>query len=91
MGAEEAAALKLQMDGQEIAALIIENWTEAATREGRDLHPGDLVSALAPLLAAAWAIAQRGCPGDLATARALYVDFLRRHADGVEGLHAPDG
>lgn len=86
MGAEEAAALKLQMDGQEIAALLIENWTEAAVREGRELRPSDLVSALAPLLSAAWAIAQRGCPGDEVEARRLYVAFLRRHADGVANL-----
>lgn len=84
MGAEEAAALKLQMDGREIAALLVENWSEAAAREGRDLRPSDMVSALAPLLSAAWAIAQRACPGDGAEARRLYVAFLRRHADGVE-------
>lgn len=84
MGAEEAAALKLQMDGQEIAALLVENWSEAAAREGRDLRPSDMVLALAPLLSAAWAIAERSCPGDRATAQTLYVEFLRRHADGVE-------
>lgn len=86
MGTEEAAALKLQMDGQEIAALLVENWSEAAAREGRNLRPSDMVSALAPLLSAAWAIAQRACPGDEAEARRSYVEFLRRHADGVERL-----
>lgn len=63
---ERASAMKLQMDGQEIAALLIENFTEAAAREGRNLQPSDLVQMLAPLLSAAWAVAQQTCPGDAA-------------------------
>lgn len=86
MRTEEASALKLQMDGQEIAALLVENWSEAAAREGRELRPSDLVSALAPLLSAAWAIARRTHLGDEEEARRLYVEFLRRHADGIERL-----
>lgn len=83
---ELAAAQKLLLDGNEIAAVLIENMTEAAAREGREPHPNDLAVGLGPLLSAAWQMAKRALPGDEAEARRLYVEFLRRHADGVERL-----
>lgn len=83
---EMAAAKKLMLDGNEIAAALIEHMTEAAAREGRDPHPNDLAVGLGPLLSAAWQLAKRAIPEDEAAARRLYVEFLRRHADGVERL-----
>lgn len=83
--AKHAAALKLQQDGQEIAALLMENLNAAANREGRALTPADLQSMIPTLLSLAWTIARQAVPGDEPAARRLYVEFLRRHADGVEG------
>jgi len=83
---EQAAALKLQQDGQEMAALLIDNLATASAREGLGLQPADFARLIPPMLSATWFIARQALPGDEAGARRMYVDLLRRHADGVEGL-----
>ncbi|NML94743.1 hypothetical protein [Novosphingobium olei] len=85
-----AAALKLQQDGAEITALLIENLTAAANREGRQLEPADLTHMIGPLLSATWALAKQALPANERAARQHYAEFLRRYADGVEAIrHEP--
>lgn len=83
-----ASALKLQQDGQEIAALLVENAATFAEREGRPMQPSDYLQMIGPLLAATWEVAKLAGP-DRTIAKAEYVRFLRDFADGVDRAATP--
>ena len=79
----EAAALKLQQDGGEIAAMIAENIHAEAQRTGRAVEPADLGQAIGPFLSAAW-LAAKLAFGDRQPARGHFVRLLREWADDIE-------
>lgn len=82
-----AAALKLQTDSKDIAAIVIETVSIAAQREGRSVEQTDIGQAVGIFLGAAYQAARLAHP-DPKEGRRLYLDLLRKHADDVEAVGA---
>ncbi len=66
---QNAADLQFAKDAEDIGAIILENLTAKAVREGRSVEPVDLINGASGLLAAAWNLAKLAGPDH----RAFYV------------------
>jgi len=81
-----AAARRLEADGKEIAAIVLEHIAADAEREGRPVLLHEVGLALGPLMAAVWTLHQVAYAGNIEAARETYVKFLRAHADATDRL-----
>jgi hypothetical protein len=78
--ASDAADLQFARDAEEIGAIILENVTAMAGREGRPVEPVDFIKGASGLLGGAWNLAKLAGPEH----RAFYVELLRKHADAIQ-------
>ncbi|WP_126173462.1 hypothetical protein [Altericroceibacterium xinjiangense] len=86
----QALALKLQQDGKDISAILVENIAAEAERSGRPLDPVNVANAMGPLLSAAWELAKLAHANE-AEARVGYSGLLRQVADSIGKLPPPEG
>lgn len=82
---DQAAALRVQQQSDEMASLVVEAIFAEAARAGRAIEPADFLSGAEALLAAAWRTAEMGCEERIA-ARKIFAGFLRRFADNIERM-----
>lgn len=80
--------IRLLADAEEVAGIIAANITAQAEIEKREVRPDDAIQGIAPLLAAAWHLAQLAS-SDRKIAADHFTGFLIRFAAGIreqEGL-----
>lgn len=81
--------LKWQRDSEDITAIILETVAAAAQSQGRQVEPVDHAAGISILLSASWSLAKLA-HHDRAQAVEMFVDLLRRSADGIEAMEGGD-
>ncbi|GGC22985.1 hypothetical protein GCM10011371_08340 [Novosphingobium marinum] len=83
---DHAAAIQLQADSAEIAAIVMAAVTSKAERSRETLSGRHMTAGIEMMLAAAWNFAEAADDNQDGQRAKRYARLLRNHADSVEKL-----